>query len=113
MAGGGSCQESAHFICSCRRYCICAAELTVFGLVSRLIARNTYPYSTLGERSLQTVNNYSARRLTMAAKFSAEEVIGLLEEEMEEEIEEEIEEPMCEGSDDDLGMFQETEDESK
>ena len=40
----------------------------------------------------------------MAAKFSLEEVIGLLEEEMEE-----IEETMCEGSDDDLGMFQETE----
>ena len=42
----------------------------------------------------------------MAVKFSAEEVIGLLE----EDIEDEIEEPMCEGSDDDLGMFQETED---
>ena len=48
-------------------------------------------------------------RLTMAVKFSAEEVIGLLEEEMED-IEDEIEEPMCEGSDDFLGMFQETED---
>ena len=29
---------------------------------------------------------------------------------MEEETEDEIEEPMCEGSDDDFGMFQETED---
>ena len=50
----------------------------------------------------------------MAALFSAEEVIGMLEEEMEEEMEEEIEEemdePMCEGSDDELGMIQETED---
>ena len=48
----------------------------------------------------------------MADKLSAE-VTGLLEEEMEdmeEEIEDEIEEPMCEGSEDDLGMFQETED---
>ena len=70
------------------------------------MARNTYPYSTSGERSLQTVNNYSARCLAMAAKFSVLEVIGLLEEGMEEE----IEEPMSEGSDDDLGMFQETED---
>ena len=54
---------------------------------------------------LQAVINYSARCLTMAVKFSAEEVIGLLEEEMGMEIEDEIEETMCEGSDDDLGMF--------
>ena len=46
----------------------------------------------------------------MAALFSAEEVIWMLEEEMEEEIEEEMDEPMCEGSDDELGMVQETED---
>ena len=38
----------------------------------------------------------------MTAFFSAEEVIWLLEEEMDE--------PMCEGSDDELGMVQETED---
>ena len=52
---------------------------------------------------------YTAQRSMMAELFSVDEVINLLEEEMEEEIEEiDFEEPMCNGSDDDLGMIEET-----
>ena len=45
---------------------------------------------------------YTAQRSTMAELFSVDEVINLLEEEID------FEEPMCNGSDDDLGMIEET-----
>ena len=45
---------------------------------------------------------YTAQRSTMAELFSVDEVINLLEEEID------LEEPMCNGSDDYLGMIEET-----